>query len=274
MSALDTSQPALWSAMFMDWRNAYARRRLGVMLAVDDVRRRYRRSILGPLWLTLSMGIMIGAMGLLYGAILNVPLERYFPFLAVGLVFWSFISATISESTTCFVDSAMLSRQMPLPWSLLVIRLVLRNLLMLAHNVAIIVLVLAIFRIWPGMPMLALPFTLALVVLLLTMVSLFLAVIGARFRDMAPIVQNGLQVAFFVTPILWMPEALSAGRAAFIWLVDYNPFHHVLEIVRRPMLGEWPTLLNISVVLGLTALMAALALAVFARGRSRIIFWC
>jgi ABC-type polysaccharide/polyol phosphate export permease len=163
---------------------------------------------------------------------------------------------------------------MPLPWSLLVARLVLRNLLMLAHNMAIVVVVLVIFRVWPGMPLLILPATLALVVVLLTMASLFLAVIGARFRDMAPIVQNGLQVAFFVTPILWMPEALSAGRAAFTWLIDYNPFHHVLEIVRRPLLGEWPTLINLGVVLGLTVVMTALALAVFARGRSRIIFWC
>ncbi len=188
-----------FSAMFGDIRRAFVQRRLCWMLAYDDVRRRYRRSVLGPLWLTLSMGFMIFAMGLLYGAILGVPLERYFPYLTASLVLWTFISATLSESTVCFVESGMLARQMPVPWSLIAMRLILRNLLALAHNAILIVVVLAIYQRVPGLAILALPFTLLLLTVFLTFAALLLAVIGTRFRDMGPIIQNALQVAFFMT---------------------------------------------------------------------------
>lgn len=274
MTVTDAQQAGTWSNALGDIRRGIAQRRLCYMLALDDIRRRYRRSVLGPFWLTLSMGLMVGAMGLLYGTILNVPLERYFPFLAVGLVFWTFISTVMAESTVCFVESGTLSRQMPIPWSLLVARLVLRNLVALAHNMAIIVLVLLVFRIWPGMALLALPFTLLLLTLFLSFSSMFLAVIGARFRDMGPIIQSALQVTFFVTPILWLPASLASGRSAAMVLVDFNPVHHLLEVVRRPLLGEWPPSVSLVAVLALTGAMALLSFWTFARARARLIFWC
>jgi ABC-type polysaccharide/polyol phosphate export permease len=274
MSSDVEASPASPPSLFGDFREAYAKRRLCWMLAYDDVRRRYRRSVLGPLWVTLSMGFMILAMGLLYGAILGVPLDRYFPYLAASLVLWALISAALSESTVCFVESGMLARQMPLPWSLFVARLVLRNLLAFAHNAILIVVVLAIFRQWPGWPIVILPLSLLLVTLLLTFAGLLLAVIGTRFRDMGPIIQNVLQVTFFMTPILWMPDSLAPGRAAIRWLVDLNPFHHLLDIVRRPLLGQWPDPSSLGMVALLVVLVAMASLWAFGRARARLIFWC
>jgi lipopolysaccharide transport system permease protein len=138
----------------------------------------------------------------------------------------------------------------------------------------LIVIVLAFFQRWPTSSIIILPFTLLLLTVFLCFASLLLAVIGTRFRDMGPIIQNGLQVAFFMTPILWMPDSLAPGRQAIRWLVDLNPFHHLLDIVRKPLLGEWPDMASIGIVAVMTLIMAAVALWAFARSRSRLIFWC
>jgi lipopolysaccharide transport system permease protein len=257
-----------------DFGQTVERWRLCRMLAFSDVRRRYRRSVIGPLWMTLSMALMVGAMGVLYGAILNIPLERYLPYLTIGLILWTFISTTLSESTVCFVETAGLSRQMPVPWSLLAARLILRNVMLMAHNVIIIVVVMALMRLWPGWALLLAVPGFVLIVMLLSCLTLFLAVVGARFRDIGPIVQNLLQVSFFLTPILWMPDGLGANREAVALFIDVNPIHHVLEVVRAPLLGQVPSAVSYGVVVALVAASLWITLAVFARSRHKIIFWC
>src|SRR5947208_84479 len=73
------------------------------MLGWQDVRQRYRRSALGPFWLTISMGVMIGTIGLVFGQIFNSPMKEYLPFLTVGMILWTFISAVLLEGCSGFI---------------------------------------------------------------------------------------------------------------------------------------------------------------------------
>src|SRR5262249_49464221 len=191
------------------------------------VRQRYRRSLLGPFWLTLSMSIMIGALGLIYGRLFKADLDHYLPFLTLGLIVWGLISSLISEASGCFSTAAAYLKHSRLPKSLFVCRTVWRNLLMAAHNVVVYVVVAWIFDIEPSAWVLPLPFALAAIALNGAWIGLVLGMVSARFRDVPQIVANLLQVAFFLTPILFQREQLGA----FQYLVDLNPFVPFIEIV-------------------------------------------
>jgi ABC-2 type transport system permease protein/lipopolysaccharide transport system permease protein len=110
---------------------------------------------------------------------------------------------------------------------------------------------------------------LALVVLNAVFAALTLGVLSARFRDIPQIVASVVQLLFFLTPIMWKAEMLGP-RASF---VIYNPFYHMVEIVRAPLLGQWPTTMSVTTALVLTLANAALAVVLFARFRARIAYW-
>src|SRR6476620_2056681 len=85
------------------------------MLGWQDVRQRYRRSAVGPFWLTISMGVMIGTIGLVFGQIFNSPMKDFLPFLAAGMILWSFISTCVLEGCTSLIAAESIIKQLPIP---------------------------------------------------------------------------------------------------------------------------------------------------------------
>ena len=238
-------------------------------LGWQDIRRLYRRSVLGPFWLTISMGLLVAALGALYGALWKVELADYVPFLALGFVVWTLISGVITDGCNAFINAEGIIKHVGLPLSVHVFRLLWRNLLVLCHNAVVFVIVAAIFGVWPGWAgLLAVP-GLALLVLNGIWVGLLLGVISARFRDVPPIVASIVRILFFVTPIIWMPE-LMPGRA---FVLDFNPFFHMVEVVRAPLLGKVPGLVSWLAVLGITLGGWIVAFEFFRRYRWRIAYW-
>ena len=244
--------------------------RLAGTLGWFDIRLRYRGSMLGPFWLTLSTAVMVAALGVLYSSLFKMDLHDYLPFLALSLVLWAFVSTLVGEACTCFQGAEGMIRSVRLPFTLYALRVIVRNVLVLAHNVVVIVAVYAVFDVWPGTMALA-----AVPGLLLWLVDglaccLLLGAVCARFRDIPPIVGSVMQIAFFVSPIIWRPEMLAGTGAA--WL-PFNPFYTLLEVVRAPLLGqapEWHVWLS---ALGFSAVLGAVAWMGFARVRSRLAFW-
>jgi lipopolysaccharide transport system permease protein len=234
-----------------------------------DIRLRYRGSMLGPLWLTLSTGIMVGALGYLYAGIFHTDINSYLPFLALSLVLWGFLASVVSESCSAFTESEGIVRAVRMPFFLFAARLLIRNVLVLAHNVLVIAVVYAVFRVWPGRHgLLAVPGLLLWGLDSLALV-LMLGTFCARFRDILPIVASVMQIAFFMSPVIWMPEQLGRGQA----LLPFNPFFDMLEIVRAPLLGTLP-----AEGIWLGAMLYSMALwvlawSLFTRARGRIAFW-
>ena len=239
------------------------------LLGWQDIRQRYRRSKLGPFWLTISMGVLVAALGTLYGTLFKVEVETYVPFLALGFIIWGLISGLIIEGCTAFVGAESIIKQVSLPLSVHVYRVVWRNLIIFGHNAVIFAVVAVLFSVSPGWTgMLALP-GLALLCLNGIWAGLFLGIVSARFRDVPPIVGSVVRIAFFVTPIIWMP-ALLPGRAVSL---EFNPFFHFVEVARAPLLGQMPGLVSWYAVLGITAGGWLLTFALFRRYRRRIAYW-
>ena len=243
--------------------------RLGVTLGWLDIKLRYRGSVIGPFWLTLSTAVMIGALGAVYGTLFHMNLHAYLPFLALSLVLWNAASAVIGEACTVFMQAEGTIRSVRMPFFLHAVRLVVRNVLTMGHNVVVIVLVFAVFDTWPGPGAVMTVPALALWLVDAFACCLLLGAFCARFRDIPPIVGSIVQIAFFITPIVWKPEQLG-GKG---WWLPLNPFYALLEIARAPLLGQSPGLLSWASALGYSLLLVIAGWLVFARVRARLAFW-
>jgi lipopolysaccharide transport system permease protein len=244
--------------------------RLSLTLGWFDIRLRYRGSMLGPFWLTLSTAVMVVALGILYAKLFKMEVREYLPFIAMSLVLWGVLATIIGEACTCFTQAEGMIRSMRIPYAVHAVRVIVRNMVVLAHNVLVIIAVYALLDVWPGWPVLwTIPGLLVWVVDGLAICLLF-GPIGARFRDVPPIIGSVVQIAFFVSPVIWKPELLQGPAAQLLWV---NPFYTLLEIVRGPLLGEvpnwhvWGSALGYSVVLWIAAWL------LFARVRGRLAFW-
>jgi lipopolysaccharide transport system permease protein len=252
-----------------DVTDGFGRWRLWGRLGWNDILQRYRRSILGPFWLTASTATMVVALGVLYAELFNQAIDDFLPFFCVGLLLWTLIASYLTESGVLFTGSESYIKQISLPYSVYVYRSSWAKLIIFAHNFVIYIGVLIYFRIWPGaVALLAIP-GLAIVVLNGTVASLTIGIVSARFRDIPQVIASVVQILFFLTPIFWKPSSLK-GHA---YVVDMNPFYHLLEVVRAPMLGNWPTLTNYVGALLITVINVAIASALFSRFRSRIAYW-
>jgi len=253
-----------------DLLDGLSRSWLWMTLAHQDLKLRYRGSILGPFWQTVTTAVMIGSMGFIYAKLFHTPLQNYLPLLTAGLVFWQFTSGMITEGCGTFFTAQSVIQQVKLPFSLHAYRLVYRNLLILLHNFVIVPIVLLIFPPpieWPRL--LELAPGLALLVLNGVWISILLGMVSARFRDVPPIVASIVQVAFFITPIFWSADGLGPHR----WLAEFNPIYAAIDVMRAPLLGQLTEPLSWLILALVTVGGCAGSFAFFARFRTRIAFW-
>lgn len=244
---------------------------LPLYLARSDIRQRYRRSSLGPFWITISTGVMISCLGLIFGSIFKAPISEFLPFLAAGLIIWGFISQVILDATNVFVASEAIMKQLPIPYFSHVLRMVARNFYIFLHNIVIFPVVCLIFKLFPTENIIYFIPGLCVLIFNLLWISLLLGIICTRYRDLTQVVASCLQIAFYVTPIIWLPSLLPAK--AEIMLLDPNPFYHLLQIVREPLLNQAPTALNWIVTVLLSIFGWLFTLLIFNRYRTRIAYW-
>jgi ABC-type polysaccharide/polyol phosphate export permease len=249
--------------------NGFRAWRIWMILGWDDIRQRYRRSILGPFWITLSMGIFILLLGIIYGRLFHVNLSTYMPFLSVGYIVWGFISTVANDSCVAFHEGSRIIKQIKLPYLTYVLRVVWRNFIVFLHTIVIFVPVALFFRLVPDWnTLLALP-GLFLVAINVTWVATILAILSTRYRDIQPIVTTVVQLGMFATPIMWPVSSL--GNATIV--AEINPIYHLIELVRAPMLGATPEYRSWLVAAGMAIVGSALATGLLVSKSRRIVFW-
>lgn len=246
--------------------------RIGLMLGWQDLKQAYRRSAIGPFWLTIGMLVQIVTMALVFGLIFKSELDEYLPFLAVGIIVWGLISNSMTEGCQTFIFGQAIIRELNIPLHNHVIRTLWRNLLTTGHNMIILPLVFLAFMKFPGWALVAFMPGLLLLIVNLSWVIWLLGTATTRYRDVGPIVSSLSVVAFYLTPVMWYPSLIGDNSVAH-FLLGLNPFYHWLQLVRLPLLGTWPTAENWGVAV-LSACLGWLAtIAVIRRYRSKIAFW-
>jgi len=238
-------------------------------MAYSDTKARYKRSMLGPLWLTLGAAVGVVGLGLVWSQLLNQERSELIPSLTVGLLLWQFISGCVIESTSTFVRQSQIIRNLQLPFFIHPVQLIVRQSITLAHNLIVLVVVLIIYPQDLGLVSLLSIVGFLIVLINLLWISVMLSMIGARFRDVEQIVQALMPIIFFLTPVLY--KAGHAGvNQAIIWL---NPFTYFITLVRDPLFGNIPQMFVYQITLGMAIVGWSLTLVVFNRYAPRIAFW-
>jgi ABC-2 type transport system permease protein len=266
-----------WARSFDDLVGGWQQRHLWGHLGWQDIKQRYRRSVLGPIWISITMAVTAVALGILYAGLFGNDLSVQLPYILVGFIIWNFISGCISEGSEVFIANVGLITHLPAPLSVHLYRLIWRQTLFFVHNLVVYAIMLVVFPQslhWSDLT--ALP-AFALLVVNGAWVALLLGIVTTRFRDLTPITQSVVQLAFFLTPIVWIyqdllnsPNPAIAHRAR---LAELNPFLHFVEILRRPMLGEPQELRHWIVVLVITVVGWAVTLVVLRQYRARVSYW-
>lgn len=240
-------------------------------LAVESVKNQYRRTVIGPWWLTIQTAAYVAGLAVLFGTIFHQPLREFVPYVAAGFIVFSLLSGLTRQAADIFVNQASVLKSTRQPLSMLVFQAVTVELLLFFHNL----LILLVFLLFGLIPM---TFSLLLVLpgllcIILNGVSLglWLGPVVARFRDVGPFVSSVLQSMAFFTPIFWKPETIPEGSRAL--LVGWNPFAYLLAIFRDPLLGNSINLMTYVGAGILTIANISLAITVFSRQRSRLPYW-
>ncbi|WP_052127469.1 ABC transporter permease [Enterobacter cancerogenus] len=237
----------------------------------QDIRMRYKRSKMGPFWITISMAVMITTMGLVFGNLFKTNVKEFLPYLTLGLITWTFIQSCISEGCDALISSEGIIKQLPVPLHVHVMRVIWKNFLIFLHNIVIFPLVLlAVQKSVSWTVILAVPGFL-LLLLNLTWVLMILSMICARFRDMTQIVLSIMQVIFYLTPIIWMPKLLSHSSAAV--LLNFNPLYHLIDLVRSPLLGEVPMTSSYIIAAVMAVVGLSLSIAMTSKYKYRVPYW-
>ena len=264
-----THQETALHATIRDWWDGTRATHVWLTLAWYDIVLRYRKSMLGPLWITLSMGILLLGMGPLYSLIFGVPLSQFFPYVTLGIVLWRFMSSTITEGCATVTAAGKFLKQSPYPLSLFTWQMIAKHVIHTAHDALIFIPVALIWGVTPSWHTLAFVPAFLLVVLMLQGMVVTIGILCARFSDFTQIVQSVMQMMMFITPVFWVPE----GDVARSRMLTYNPLYYPLELMRRPLLGE-PVPVQFWIWSGALCVAAcATALALHAAKRRQLVYW-
>lgn len=252
-----------------DLSETFGRFPLALNLAIQDILSRYRGSILGPWWITIMTMTLVLGIGINYAALLHEKVEQLLPFVALGLVFWGFLSVSISEGGDAFISGAAMIKQSAIPLPLFILRCLIRNFINLAHQIVIVVAVLLWFHIFPGPGMLWALVGLALLVVNLGWIGLMLAMFSARFRDMPQIIAAVLQLVFFLSPIFWTPPPALASSP----LVAANPFYFSIQSIREPLLHGVMPMEAATILVPIAVAGWTVAILVYNQTRRRVVHY-
>jgi len=239
-------------------------------MAYQDLMSRYRRTTLGPWWITLGTGIGVGAMGFVWGSVFNIPLNDFFPYMTAGFILWGFISSCVLEGALIYTTPGAMLRTIKIPLLTFIFTGILRNLYTLLHNIIIVVIVFMIFQVKVSVITLLFVPGLFLVLITAFLLSVVLGILGARFRDLSYTISSLMTFLFMLTPVMWNPKILTGKK---VLLAYGNPFTYFLAIVRDPLLNTIPDSFYYIGVFSMITVLLGLASFLYERYSHRLVYW-
>jgi ABC-type polysaccharide/polyol phosphate export permease len=263
---------SLSSNAWEDLTNGLRRTDLWGRIGWLDVKRRYRRTKIGPFWSSLTLGVYVVSVGLVGSGLWGQDIKTYLPYLTSGMLVWTLLSIIIVEACTLFVQGHALFRNVRFEYSILAYALVWRNFLILLHNLLIYAVVVLLLNVslLNGATLLAIP-GLFLVLINGVWIALLIGLVCLRFRDVMPLVQTAIQIAMLITPIFWKPESLKGLYQ--LYFVQLNPIYRLIDVVRTPLMGEVPTLASYASAVAITVIGWIATYYMFRKFRKRIAYW-
>ncbi|WP_426397409.1 ABC transporter permease [Ralstonia sp. R-29] len=245
--------------------------RVWLHMGFQDIKSRFRSSALGPGWILVNLAAVIGAVGLIYGRLFHQPMNEFLPFLTLGIVIWTFITSSLVEGSMAFVVAEGYIKQFPFPKPIYLYRALVPYTVVFVIGLIVYFAVVASYQRHVGWGALwAIPgFALFLAINFFHVV--IVAHVGVRFRDLPHLLSSLMQIAFYMTPVIFTVAMLKDRGLSFIYA--FNPLYYQIEIMRYPLLNsEAPPPEVIIVALGYCAVVGALAVFVVKKMSRRIVY--
>ena len=240
-------------------------------LTWQSIKSQYRRTYLGPWWITVQQVIFVAGLSLLFGLLLKQDLQTFVPYVTIGFIAYTWMTGMLQGGANTIVQNGAAIKTAPGPLSMYALGNFAGNTIQFAHDSIVIVAVLILFQVHVTWTIVLVPVALAVIALNGIAIGLWLGPVCARYRDVGQLVNSIVRILFFFTPIFWVPTDLSNAQIAA--LAGWNPLAYFLQFLRTPLLGE-P--LSAAIVIGTIVFTVAnclIALVHFSRTRDRLAYW-
>ena len=229
--------------MFKDLKEAIVRYRLAIELAKTELLKSYTRTLLGPIWETISLGILMFLMAFIWSKLIKTE-GNYVIYLVTGMIVFRYISQILNASTWMFIERADIVKCFNIPYSSYALAKVIYSVFIFFHHLPLII-IFSIFydNNFLNKNLLYLIYSIPIILITSYSVSILVGMLTARFRDVMSLINTITSVMIFFTPILWSPDQLDSRTQLFV--VDPNFFYHFIEIFRQPFLGNAPSTFSI-----------------------------
>jgi lipopolysaccharide transport system permease protein len=255
------------------WREVWRLRNFWLAMVRADLRNRYRRTLIGLGWSLLQPIAMSIVLCTVFSQVFHAQVDTYGPFVLAGLTTWGFVAGVITQGCNCFFQGESYIRQHPAPLAIYPLRVALGASVHFLLGVGVVIAASWCFHGFGNLA--ALPSlipTLVLLVILGWALAVCMGVLNVLFQDVQHLAEVGLQIVFYLTPIIYSANLLNQRKLG--WALSWNPLAAFLDLVRQPILdGVCPSPHSFALA-GLATLAAALvAMLVLRRMEHRVIFY-
>lgn len=253
--------PKRWQAI--DFGELWAFRDLLSALAIRDVKLRYKQTVLGALWVVLQPLMGAGIFTFVFGVMAQLPTEGLPPFLVsfAGMFAWTAFSQTLGKTSGCMVGNQNMIQKVYFPRLILPLAQVYSVLVDLAVSLVMVAVLLGIYQINPGWPILLLPVWMMALFMLALGIGMWTGALMVQYRDVRYVLPVVIQFAMYASPVGYMLVAVNEKVPAWAQtLYMLNPLASLIEGCRWSMLGTG------SLHPGFTAYAIALSVVVFVVG--------
>lgn len=258
------------SALINEFYDCFKNSHIWLILSFTEIKSRYRRTVIGPFWLTLGTATTILGMGFVWSSLFGMNVQDFLPYFATGMVIWIYIASILNEGCSVFTSQAALIHNVKMSYFIHVMTMISRNVIILFHNMLVVIIVFIICGQKINLNILWFIPGILLLILNSFWISILIGVFATRFRDVASMIANLTTLIMFVTPVMWKAEMLQEKRR---FIATLNPFTHMIGIVRDPLLSQSPSLESYCIVTGVLFLGFTLSLWLYKKYVHRVVFW-
>jgi len=238
---------------------------------IKEIKGKYRQMALGPLWIVLQPLINMLVLSFIFGRVAKLDSGGvpYMVLTFTALIPWTFFLNATNLSAGCLVAEMNVISKVYFPRMILPLSYICGRLVDFAITFFILIGMLLWFGYYPTIKWLLLPAYLLLAIAVTVAISTWTASLQVQFRDMKLVVQYGLQVAMYLTPVAYLATNLPEQ---YLWLFKLNPMFYVIEGFRWSLLGigQGPELYMLWSI-GLTVLVAITGMFMFRKTERSVV---
>jgi ABC-type polysaccharide/polyol phosphate export permease len=237
--------------------------------AYHDITAKYKRTVLGSLWLAGTMVITSLSLAIIFGALFQMNIRESLPYTMAGILIFGLVGCVFYDCADMFMAGANIIKNHAYPFTFYAFHTVCKAFFLFLHN--LVVFWIAIFLIGAvSIPHWSVLLALPVVLIFVFSWGMVSAMVAARFRDMRFMLPYIGQLFSMLTPIFWKVDTL---KGPIRTVIELNPIYQLVQIVRQPLLGNMASAYAWQLSLGYTALGVLVWLLSFSAFRRRIPFW-